>query len=145
MLIRENFQVLIRIQLAVIVSYLPVKFLLRPFILENDYGGFIEIFAFSYPNFCEAVAGSILVVFVVLNLNEVARRKTGKFLSNKSAYIFSIILAGSYVMLQEFKIHNIGGQNIYDPYDVLFSAIGLIVVFFLFLRIKPCIKYTDGA
>jgi len=128
--------ILLRIQLVIIASYFVVKFLIRPIIIENENTGLIKTFVFSYPNFCEAIAGSIVIAFILLVIN-------GKFWKNefrhKEKYIpfISILISGSYVLLQEFKIHNIGGRNVYDLYDVIFSVLGLIIAFCLLLYIKP--------
>jgi len=127
---------LLRIQLLIIASYFVIKFLIRPIVIENEYTGFVKIFALSYPNFCEAIAGSIVIAFILLVIN-------GKFWRGNLRYrekyipVISILISGIYVLLQEFKIHNIGGTNVYDLYDVIFSILGLIVAFGLLLYIKP--------
>ena len=115
-----------------------MKFLIRPIVIADESTGIIKIFALSYPNFCEAIVGSIVITFMLLILN-------GKFKKIKEKYIplISILIAGIYVLLQEFKIHNIGGTNVYDPYDVIFSIMGLIVAFCLLTYIEPrSVSYT---
>jgi len=120
----------------VILSYFVIKFFVRPIVLENKDSGLAKIFVLSFPNFCEAVAGSIVTVFVLLIINK-RIVKEGFRLKEKHLYLISILISGIYVLLQEFKIHNLGGLNVYDPYDVLFSILGLIVAFFLFKNIEP--------
>ena len=51
--------------------------------------------------------------------------------------------AAVYVILQEFKIHNLGGENVYDPYDVVFSVIGLITAYLILHTLKPRIHATS--
>jgi len=41
-------------------------------------------------------------------------------------YIIAIILASIYVITQELKIQNLGGNNIYDFNDIIFSIIEII-------------------
>ncbi len=50
-------------------------------------------------------------------------------LNDQTIYLIATLAAAVYVILQEFKIHNLGGANTYDPYDVVASIIGLITVF----------------
>ena len=40
-------------------------------------------------------------------------------------YFVAVGLASIYSVTQEFKYHNLGGNNVYDPYDVIASLIGL--------------------
>jgi hypothetical protein len=52
---------------------------------------------------------------------------------NLILYLLAVTFAGIYVITQELKIHNLGGQNIYDPNDVVFSILGLIIGFSIVL------------
>lgn len=128
-------QTLLRIQLGVIAAYMVVKFFLRPLVLESEYGGLLQIFVLSFPNFCEAVAGTIFITFAVLLLKN--RFFVNSKLKEKQLYLISVLLAGVYVLLQEFKIHNLGGNNIYDPFDVVFSIFGLLTVLYILNRLNP--------
>ena len=38
------------------------------------------------------------------------------------------------MLTQEFKLHNLGGNNVYDPYDVVASIVGLVGMFWLVSR-----------
>jgi hypothetical protein len=97
-------------------------------VVDQGYGGILKVIAFSLPNFFEAIAGSILVFLILFFINDaLAQRKSKLAQSRTTLYLLTFVLAGIYVILQEFKIHNLGGENIYDPYDVLFSVIGLFV------------------
>lgn len=130
---------LLRIQLGVIITYFIVKFWLRPFVLENEYGGSLKILVLSYPNYCEAIVGSIMIVFLLLLGN--SKVKKDKFLlPEKYMPFFAVLIAGTYVILQEFKVHNLGGNNVYDIYDVGFSVVGLVTILCLLLYIQPKIS-----
>lgn len=137
----NDIRILVRIQLGVIITFIVNKIWIRPFVLEKDFSAFFSTFVLSYPNFCEAVVGTILLCYLAL----VAKHHgfpLAKNIKNTSIYILVTLLAAAYVILQEFKIHNLGGRNIYDPYDVLFSVFGLIVAYVLLHFIQPQIIET---
>ena len=46
-------------------------------------------------------------------------------------YLFAVGLASIYSVSQEFKFHNFGGNNVYDPYDVIASLIGFVMTYSL--------------
>ena len=127
-----------RIQVFLLFCFMLNKFLIRPFVLENDFPGLVQTFVLSFPNFCEAVMGSLMLAFIGLAFRFRMPQWFGG-IKEKQIYLLSIAFAAIYVILQEFKIHNLGGRNTYDPYDVLFSIIGLTTAYFLLLRIKPSI------
>ncbi|MEM7574511.1 MAG: hypothetical protein AAF433_16525 [Bacteroidota bacterium] len=64
-------------------------------------------------------------------------------LSNQNIYLLAVLLAAIYVTTQELKIHNLGGANIYDPNDLIFSGIGLLTGAFLVFRLQP--KWVNPA
>lgn len=126
----------LRIMFFVVLIFIFNKLYLRPYILENEFQELLDIFVLSFPNLCEAVIGSLIIV----NISLFVKFRFLKQLSNieeNHIYLFSIVAAGVYVLLQEFKIHNLGGNNVYDPFDILFSLIGLVTVYFILLYIKP--------
>ena len=115
---------------SVLGSYFFVKFVMRAWVLEHVSSDLIHIFVLSYPNFCEAVIGSFVLVNLLWLLNE--RYISVKYrLGEGAIYFWSYLFAAVYVITQELKIHNLGGKNVYDPYDVLFSVIGLMVSYIL--------------
>lgn len=143
MLRGQNIWILVSIQLWTIVSYFIVKFLCRPVIVSNDYPPVLKTFVLSYPNFCEAIAGTITVMYILLTLQGIATNRSFQInLKEKHLYIIGVILSGAYVILQELKIHNLGGKNVYDFNDVVFSITGLITIYILLLRIKPKMVYN---
>ncbi len=126
---------LARIQIIVIAIFFIMKKFVRPFVLESDFHPLADIIVYSFPNLCEGIIGVLSATYVLLYLNLRSLRW-----SEKAIYLIATFLAGVYVITQEFKIHNIGGNNIFDPYDVLFSIIGLLIGLGIILSIKP--KFT---
>ncbi|MBX2872408.1 MAG: hypothetical protein KTR30_09920 [Saprospiraceae bacterium] len=129
----EDIRKMARIQLLIIVVFVIGK-AIRPSILETQAPEFFKIFLLSFPNFCESVIGVLTLTMLGLYANR--RLK----LSNQAIYIIATLLAAVYVITQEFRIHNLGGKNIYDPNDVIFSVIGLLVGFACVYRIQPKIS-----
>lgn len=130
-----SIQKLVRVQLLVLIVFLVFK-LSRTSLLANEPAPLIRVFLYSLPNFCEGVIGTITLTVLGLYANQYLKVK------NTTVYIIAVVLAGIYVVTQEFKIHNLGGNNIYDPNDVLFSVVGLIVGFGIVWLIKPQLMST---
>jgi len=86
----------------------------------------------SFPNFAEAVVGTLVVINLILyfkhNFSALAIR-----ISDGLACLLGSLISGFYVISQEFKLHNIGGNNVYDPNDVAASFIGLVFINIIFL------------
>lgn len=104
------------------------KLLVRPWIIESNVQGLILLFSYSIPNFIEAVMG----VFILTGF--LTYYGSHMFKNSTVLQITSVSLAGVYVITQELKIHNLGGNNIYDPYDLAASIIGLLFSFLLIRR-----------
>jgi len=133
----EDIRKLARIELFVIVVFVFFKAIRRS-VLATEAPEFFKLFLLSFPNFCEAIVGILTLTMLGLYLGR------GKVINNNLLYIAATVLAAVYVITQEFKIHNLGGRNIYDPNDVIFSIVGLVVGYILIYRIKPTIK-SDSA
>lgn len=118
---------------VVFISFPIAKGLLRPKVLEYFPDSYLALFLLSYPNFVEAVIGSVSIV-VILFLLRFRFPKQLKSLKNKTLYIISISVAAVFVITQELKIHNLGGENVYDANDVIASGIGLLVMLFILLK-----------
>lgn len=121
---------LVRGQLLVILIFIVFK-ISRPSLLKMDLSPFWEIVVWSFPNFCEALAGMFMLTAMALIFTR------NKNYPPLSIYITSGIVAAIYVITQEMKLYNLGGDNVYDPYDVLFSVLGLIVSFLIILKLQP--------
>ena len=130
---------LVRIQLAVVLLFIVGKSLLRPYVLNNDFPNWTKIFVLSFPNFCEAVAGTLLLTCFGLIFNHRGYFRIIK-LKEQAIYGLATLFAAIYVITQEFKVHNIGGKNVYDPYDVMYSVVGLIATYLLLIYLKPEIR-----
>ncbi len=104
------------------------KLLLRPWITEMEIQGFVVLFSYSLPNFIEAIMGSFIVTgFLTYYGNSWFRSKTLLELTG-------VAVAGIYVVTQELKIHNLGGNNVYDPYDLFASILGLVFSYVIISR-----------
>lgn len=132
---------LARIQIMIIVLFVLNKLFIRPFVLENITFTTIRIFVLSFPNFCEAIVGTLSLTYIGLFLNN-------KFYSSSNNangvffYTLVTLIAGIFIITQELNYHSLGGENVYDPYDILFSLIGLITSYLIIIILKPTIT-TD--
>lgn len=130
---------LARIQILVILLFAFNKIVLRPFVLARDFPAVADIFVLSFSNFCEAIVGVFSLTYIGLVINHRWVSPARRF-SNAALYHIATLVAGVYVILQEFKVHNLGGNNVYDPWDVLFSVIGLGVACVMVHVMSPGIK-----
>jgi hypothetical protein len=96
----------------------------------------------SFPNLCEALIGGLLLTNIGL-FTKHKFLKTPSNITENYVYLFAVLVTAMYILLQEFKIHNLGGNNVYDPFDVLFSVIGLIIVSFILWYLKPAISFEE--
>ena len=120
--------------IIIFVAFVLNKTMIRPEVLSWEQFDLLKIFVLSFPNFCEAVMGSMIITALIkMGINagylDNAFRRWGIELA--------ILAAGIFVITQELKIHNLGGRNVYDPYDVLFSIIGLSVSYFVLKKYQP--------
>ena len=87
----------------------------------------LVIIANSYPNFLEGIMGSIYLGGLGLWF----KNRTGKWSpEHETATFFNwvTIVAALYVVTQELNWYTVTRENVYDPYDVIASILGLIVV-----------------
>jgi hypothetical protein len=104
------------------------KFLLRPWILENESSEFFQIIVLSMPNLIEAIIGTLLGTGILLQARQYLNNTLGAI---KDAYVhlLAVLIVSVYVISQELKFHNLGGNNVYDRYDIIASFIGLILTY----------------
>lgn len=133
----EDILKLARVQIIIIVFFVFFKGI-RKRVLETNPTEIIQIFLLSFPNFCEGVIGVLTITMLGLLINKRLRINYGII------YLFATILAAAFVITQELKIHNLGGKNVYDPNDLVFSIIGLIVGYTIVYRIKPRIQTNSS-
>lgn len=125
---------LARVELIIIPIFIFLKFI-RPSVLASKSPEFFKIALLSLPNFFEAIIGTLTLTGIGLIVNDKLNRKYQ--IGSRLIYILAVILTGIYVSTQELKIHNLGGNNVFDVNDLIFSFIGLIIGFWVVLRIKP--------
>ena len=124
---------LARIQMVFILLFAFFKFI-RPTVLDSNASEIFKIILLSLPNFFEGVIGTLVLTAIGLYLNA---RVLTKQIKRQLIYIMATILAAIYVITQELKIHNLGGNNVFDINDIIFSIIGLAVGFTMIMIIKP--------
>lgn len=104
------------------------KFFLRAWVLENETFNFFQIIVFSLPNLIEAIIGTLILTGILFQLKQYFNKKT----KDINIYLIAVIISAFYIISQELKLHNIGGNNVYDIYDLIASVIGLIITFLIF-------------
>jgi len=111
-----------------ILLFVLNKLYLMPWILENEFSGFLLILTLSIPNLLEAIIATLILTGILLQLKQSYLSKTNA-IKEITLRISAVALAAIYVISQELKFHNLGGNNVYDPYDLIASAIGLVGTF----------------
>ena len=111
-----------------ILVFILNKLYLRPWILENDVPDIFLIVTYSIPNLIEAVIGTLILTGILLQTRQYFNQKFGN-LKDIHIYVLAVSLASIYVISQELKFHNFGGNNFYDPNDLIASIVGLIGTF----------------
>ena len=106
--------------------------MLRPWILENTTRNALIIFVNSLANFLEAVIGTLLLTGIAFQLRFQFPKYLGQ-LKEDVLYLLASFCAGVYTISQELKFHHLGGNNVFDPYDLVATVVGL---FFAFLLIR---------
>jgi hypothetical protein len=104
------------------------KLYLRPWLLQNISHDFLLIVAYSIPNLIEAIIGTLILTGILLQTRQYFKEQIG-FIKDTYIYQIAVIIAAIYVISQELKFHNLGGNNVYDLYDLVASIIGLIATF----------------
>jgi hypothetical protein len=130
MVVKPHVRVLF---LGAIVVFVFNKFVFRPWILEAGLPTFFDVLVNSLPNLSEAIIGTLLLPGIGFELRARLAGRLGDQ-SDTAVYLIVILVAGVYVLSQELKFHNLGGNNIYDPWDLLFSIVGLAAMGIVFGR-----------
>lgn len=111
-----------------ILLFILNKLYLRPWILENELSGFVLILTYSIPNLLEAIIGTLILTGILLQIRQSFNEKMGT-IKDINIRILAVVMATIYVISQELKFHDLGGNNVYDPYDLIASITGLIGTF----------------
>jgi hypothetical protein len=124
---------IVRLYLGSVALFFVNKMAVRSWVLGSDLPEFFHVFVRSVPNTLEAIVGMVMVggILTAVKLRASPRLDT---LSPAVLTVLAAILTGTYVLSQEFKLHDLGGLNVYDPYDVVASVLGLVLTSGLFMR-----------
>ena len=123
----DDIRNLARIQLGVIVLFAFFKFI-RPSVLKGTSAQWIKTTLLSLPNFFEGIIGVIVLTTIGLVIHQRIEDRLKKRLDIRIVYFIALLLSGIYVISQELKIHNLGGNNVYDKNDS--SAFAKLLVFY---------------
>lgn len=132
-----------RLYLAVFIIFIINKLGMRSYVLEHEFPNFAKTIVLSLPNMCEAILGMNMVAGLLL-ATKLHFSSYFEWVSNRLVYLLAMLLTGTYVLTQEYELHNLGGNNVYDPYDVAASIIGLLGMVIVFSRFGV-IEKTDSA
>ncbi len=111
-----------------ILVFILNKLYLRPWILKHDVPDIFLIVTYSIPNLIEAIIGTLILTGILLQTRQYFNQKFGS-LKDIHIHVLAVSIASIYVISQEVKFHNLGGNNVYDPYDLIASIVGLIGTF----------------
>ena len=124
---------LARIQIQLVALFVFAKWI-RPSVLAGAGNDYLKLFLLSFPNLCEGAIGVLVLTGIGIYVN-----KSGQ-IKPPFVYATALVLAAVYVVTQELKFHNLGGNNVYDPNDLIFSVIGLFIGAAIVFRLQPKMK-----
>ena len=131
----NSLRPLLIVQMIVISIFIVLK-QFRVDLVQAFPNPVFEIFLYSFPNFAEGVVGVLmlagLLTMAVWNVAVVERVLTFPRLC-----ACALLGGGTYVILQELGFHELGGAQVYDPYDVAFSIAGLLAGLGVFVWVRP--------
>ncbi len=118
---------------AAFVVFVLNKFLVRPLFELRELPELVTVVSYSLPNFCEAVMGLTVTSGLIAWVH---RRGLAPLqaMGNIARQMLASVLATTYVLTQEVGFHDLGGNNVYDPNDVVASVLGIALMSVLFLR-----------
>jgi len=109
------------------VLFLVHRYLVRSWIVEQSEAGFVLIVVNSLPNFIEGIVGTMLLAGIGLSVRILSRPNKVN-LESKLFFNVVTLIAAAYVITQELNWYNISRANVYDPYDIVASILGLILI-----------------
>ena len=129
--------------LGAMAVFFFLKLLLRPWARDHSLPVSLEVVMLSLPNFLEAIIG-LINVSAILMIGKLYLSPRFDNLSTTFVLLVALLLAGTFVLTQEFKLHNLGGNNVFDPNDVVASVLGLAATFVALLKYGVIEKELDG-
>lgn len=109
---------------VVFVVFTLNKLYFRPWVIENELPPFFQRIVFSIPNLLEAILGTLVLTGILLHLRQYV--KQAKNMKDTTVYLLAVSIASLYVISQELKFHNLDGNNVYDPYDLIASLLAYL-------------------
>ena len=109
------------------VLFLVHRYLVRSWVIEQSEAGFVLIIVNSLPNFIEGIVGTMLLAGIGLSIRILSRPNQVNLESKLFFNVVSLV-AATYVITQELNWYNISRANVYDPYDIVASILGLILI-----------------
>jgi len=109
------------------------KLYIRSLVLESNLPHFMHVLVLSFPNTAEAIMGTLVLTGILLTLQHTFPEPFRKWKLTR-IYLIAVVFSALYVITQEFKLHNLGGNNVYDPNDVVASIIGLGFIYWLLMK-----------
>lgn len=123
------------------------KFALRPAFESRPLPEALGVLTYSVPNFCEAVMG-LTVISGLLWWSQQRGLALFRGWRPRGILALATVLTGTYVLTQEVGMHRLGGNNVFDPNDVLASLLGLAMTAGLFLKYgvleEKSVRYNGG-
>ena len=122
-----------RLYIAAFLVFIVNKFVARPVVLDHDFPDFATTVVLSLPNTCEAIIGMSMSAGLLFAAK---LRFSPRFdwIPDILIYLLATLVTAGYVLTQEYELHNLGENNVYDPYDVAASFIGLVGMLLVFSR-----------
>ena len=110
-----------------IVLFLLHRHFVRGWVLQRCHVRLAIIIVNSFPNFIEAIFGTINVAAIAACI---AIRRNGPAQYHESAASFNWIstITAAFVVTQELNWFSVTRLNVYDPYDVVASILGLVLI-----------------
>jgi len=123
----------IRLYLLSLMAFVMVKMWIRPVVLEADVWVGFDIFVLSFPNLVEGIVG-VSSASGLLLLAKMRGLWILETIPDRTIIVCAGVLAAIYVLTQEYGLHNLGGNNVTDIYDVIASVIGLSMTVLVYVR-----------
>jgi hypothetical protein len=109
------------------IVFLSHRYLIRPWVVAEGEVGALLVVVNSIPNLLEGIVGTMLLAGIGLSIR-VMSRPNDLVIDSKRFYHVVSLIAGAYVITQETNWFNVTRPNVYDPYDLVASLLGLVII-----------------